>query len=214
MTFKLLGINGSPKRPTSKSNTNFLLDIVLESAREKGGVETNLIHLSDFNIELCNGCEVCTTKICPLDEKDDYPEIESMIKESQGLIIGAPSYWAGPPGILKNFMDRSRDNKMPKQLWEGKLFSALSVAGLRVGGQESLIYSLITFGLAHGMLIVGGIGHPWFTAPFPMGTMMFEDVQDNESKIRFRSVKKDAIAKQDAKMLGFRIAEMGKKIFS
>ncbi len=212
MVFKLLGINGSPKKPTAKTNSYFLLNTTLHSAKEQG-IETTLINLTDYKINLCNGCEVCTTEPCPLDKDDDYPLIEALIQEHDGLIIACPSYWAGPPGILKNFLDRSRDNKMPKQIWEGKLFSAISVSGLRVGGQEAVISQLTTFGLAHGMLIVGGTGHPWFTAPFPTGSMMYEEVKDDEIKIKFRHVKKDIIATRDAEALGQRMAEVGKKLF-
>ncbi|MFX1248118.1 MAG: NAD(P)H-dependent oxidoreductase [Promethearchaeota archaeon] len=64
----------------------------------------------------CNGCEVCITKLCPLDKQDDYPKLDQLIIDQQGLIIASPSYWTGPPGILKNILDRSRDNKMPDQL--------------------------------------------------------------------------------------------------
>lgn len=212
MTFTLLGINGSPKKPATKTNTGFLLTVALETA-EKAGTQTTQINLSDYNISQCTGCEVCATKPCPLDKDDDYPKLEKLIREHQGLIIGSPSYWTGPPGILKNMMDRSRDNKMPKQLWEGKLFSALSVSGLRVGGQESVIQSLILFGLGHGMLIVGASGHPWYNAPFPMGSMMYEDVTEGEVKIRFRHVKHDTIAHRDAEALGQRMAEVGQRLF-
>jgi multimeric flavodoxin WrbA len=212
MVFKLLGINGSPKKPAAKTNSKFLLDVTLRSAREHG-VETTSINLSDYKIDLCNGCEVCTTKPCPLDKNDDYLKVEKLIEEHDGLIVASPSYWAGPPGILKNFFDRSRDNKMPKQLWEGKIFSALTVSGLRVGGQESVISQLTTFGLAHGMLIVGGTGHPWFTSPFPMGTMMYEDAKEEEVEVKFRHVKNDVIAIRDAEALGRRMAKVGKQLF-
>ena len=161
MTFKLLGINGAPKKPAEKSNTHFLLRTALESA-EKVGAQTTMLNLSDYNILQCIGCETCTTKKCPLDEKDDYEKLERIIYEHQGIIFAAPSYWSGPPAILKNFMDRSRDNKMPKQLWRDKLASAMAIAGLRVGGQESVVNSLITFAFSHGMIVVGSNGHPWF----------------------------------------------------
>ncbi len=209
---KILGINGSPKQPIEKSNSYFLLKTALDSAQENGA-ETVMISLPDFNLLTCTGCEICTTKTCPLDQKDDYSQIEDLIKDSCGIIISSPSYWSGPPGILKNFMDRSRDNKMPKQLWNGKLFSAISVAGLRVGGQESVINSLIHFGLAHGMIVIGGTGHPWFNSPFPVGSLMYDIVEDEAPKVKFRHIKKDPISMKDAELLGQRMAEYGKKLF-
>ena len=213
MVFKLLGINGSPKKPAAKTNTGFLLNVALQTA-EKAGAQITQINLSDYDITQCNGCEICTTKPCPLDKSDDYPQIEKLINEHHGLILASPSYWAGPPSILKNMMDRSRDNKMPKQLWEGKLYSMLSVAGLRIGGQESVIHALITFGLAHGMIVVGASGHPWFNSPFPMGSMMYEDIREGEVQIRFRHIKHDTIAIRDAEALGQRITAIGKRMFS
>ena len=212
MTFNLLGINGSPKKLVEKSNSHFLLKTTLDSAKEEGA-QTTLANLVDYNIIQCNACEICTTKPCPLDKKDDYPELEQLIMDHQGLIIASPSYWTGPPAILKNVIDRSRDNKMPKQLWADKIFSAIAVSGLRVGGQESVISSLINFALGHGMVIVGNIGHPWFNAPFPMGTMMYDIIEEDKSIVKFRSVKKDPIATKDAILLGQRLAVFGKKLF-
>ena len=213
MPFKILGINGSPKKTVEKSNSFYLLKTALNSA-ESSGTQTTLCNLSEYDLIQCNGCEVCTTKPCPLDKQDDYPKLEELILNHQGILIASPSYWTGPPGILKNVIDRSRDNKMPDQLWAGKLFSAIAVSGLRVGGQETTIGLLINFALGHGMIIVGGIGHPWFNAPFPMGTMMYDVIDEGKSKVKFRSVKKDPIATNDAEVLGQRLASIGKKLFS
>lgn len=213
MSFKLLGINGSPKKSTEKSNSHYLLKTALESA-EKAGAQTKLINLVDYDFIQCNGCEICTSKPCPLDKKDDYPKLEKLIMDHQGIIIASPSYWTGPPGILKNVIDRSRDNKMPEQLWAGKIFSAIAVSGLRVGGQESVINSLLMFALGHGMIIVGGVGHPWFNAPFPMGTIMYDTMENEQPQVKFRSVKKDPIAIKDAEILGQRVTSFGNKLFS
>ncbi|UCG03923.1 MAG: flavodoxin family protein [Candidatus Heimdallarchaeota archaeon] len=213
MPFKLLGINGSPKKSVEKSNSYFLLKTALNSAKE-AGAQTTLVNLTEYNFIQCNGCEVCTTKPCPLDKQDDYPKLEELILGHQGLLIASPSYWTGPPGILKNVIDRSRDNKMPEPLWAGKIFSAIAVSGLRVGGQESVINSLITFALGHGMIIVGGLGHPWFNAPFPMGTMMYDTIEEGKPKVKFRSVREDPIATKDAELLGQRLASIGSKLSS
>ena len=212
MPFKLLGINGSPKKTVEKSNSYYLLKTALDSAK-KFGAQTTLCNLSEYDLIQCNGCEVCTTKPCPLDNQDDYPKLEELILNHQGILIASPSYWTGPPGILKNVIDRSRDNKMPDQLWAEKLFSAIAVSGLRVGGQETTISLLINFALGHGMIIIGGLGHPWFNAPFPMGTMMYDVIDEGKSKVKFRSVKKDPIATKDAEALGQRLASFGKKLF-
>ena len=70
MVFRLLGISGSPKKPSEKTNSSFLLKIALESAKQEGLAVTQ-IALSDYSILQCTGCEICTTKPCPLDKDDD-----------------------------------------------------------------------------------------------------------------------------------------------
>jgi multimeric flavodoxin WrbA len=211
MNFRLLGINGSPKKPIAKSNTYFLLKTAIDAAKE-AGAQTTLINLNEYELLQCTGCEICTTKPCPLDSQDDYQKLETLMLENDGIIIASPSYWSAPPGILKNFMDRSRDNKMPKQLWANKIFGGIAVSGLRVGGQESVLESLIRFALSHGMIIVGSTGHPWFNSPFPTGAMMYDIEIDGVQKTKFRSVKNDPIALKDAELLGKRLVSIGNKM--
>ena len=52
---KILAINGSHR---AGQNTAFLLNLALEEARSKGA-DTELIELSELNIEYCNGCNRC-----------------------------------------------------------------------------------------------------------------------------------------------------------
>jgi len=55
---KALAINGSHRKG---KNTAILLKAVL-SELEKGGIETELIELSDFRIESCRACNKCLFK--------------------------------------------------------------------------------------------------------------------------------------------------------
>ena len=51
---KSLAINGSPR----KGNTDFMLDIILNSAKENGA-ETEIIYLRDKKIKFCGGGDSC-----------------------------------------------------------------------------------------------------------------------------------------------------------
>ena len=85
---KIIGITGSPRK---NSNTEYLVQIALESA-EKSGAEVEIINLGQMNIEPCNACEICKlTGECPKD--DDINTILSTIEDAQGIIIGSPVYF-------------------------------------------------------------------------------------------------------------------------
>ncbi|MFX0095736.1 MAG: flavodoxin family protein [Candidatus Hodarchaeota archaeon] len=206
---KILAINGSPKKNIERSATHFLLQKVLEGAKSVCDYETELLNLSEYSLLHCNGCERCVKSQCPLDEKDDFLKIEEKLLEADAIIFGSPSYFGSPSGLIKTLMDRSRDLKMPESKLAGKIASAVSVSGLRVGGQEATVEALVRFALGQGMIIVGALGHPWFNAPLPVGTLQY----DLEGKVKFRKIDDDPVSIKDAFLLGERIAKIGEKLF-
>ncbi|MHA1907149.1 MAG: flavodoxin family protein, partial [Candidatus Thorarchaeota archaeon] len=112
----IIGICGSPKK--EKSNTRFLLEKALTAASEvfsdgETKLATTLLPLSDFEIRHCTGCDSCVRKKpCPESSHDDMSQIEEKLLQADGIIIAAPSYFTSVPGILKDFIDRSRYMKM------------------------------------------------------------------------------------------------------
>jgi multimeric flavodoxin WrbA len=208
---KILLINGSPLVKKEKSNTRILLQEVGEGVKEIETAFYELLDLNDFIIQQCNGCGTCIKAPCPLSKDDDMPKLEEKLIEADAIVLGSPSYWAGPSGILKNFMDRTRWLKMqrPESKLTNKLASAVATAGLRVGGQEHVVSAIVQWALAHGMLIVGASHDPYRTAPFPMGTISYET---SEGKHHFRSVQEDKMALSDAQALGKRIAKLAEQI--
>lgn len=80
---KILAINGSHR---AGQNTAFLLNLALEEAKARGA-ETELIELSELNIEYCNGCNRCLGKpICPI--SDDMDELKEKMLEADGGHFG------------------------------------------------------------------------------------------------------------------------------
>jgi len=103
---KILGINGSPRKG---SNTDLLVDRVLEGAASKGA-EVEKISITDLNLSYCTGCMECKqTGICRLtkeDENDDLAMVIEKIAGANALALGSPVYVMHVPGQFKNLFDR------------------------------------------------------------------------------------------------------------
>ncbi len=98
---KILCIVGSPRK---HGNTDTLVDSVIAGARESGAL-VEKIYLSDLSFKGCVGCEGCakTTK-CIIN--DDMQQVYEKLNNSDGLIIGSPTYFYNVTGLTKLFLDR------------------------------------------------------------------------------------------------------------
>ncbi|MEE9540682.1 MAG: flavodoxin family protein [Candidatus Thorarchaeota archaeon] len=206
----IVGICGSPKK--ERSNTRYLLEKALEAASDilsEGKTKratTVLLNISDFEIRHCTGCDTCVRKKpCPESEHDDMPKIEEKLLKTDGIIIAAPSYFTAVPGVLKDFIDRSRPMKMLDHLLKDKLFGAITYAGLRYGGQEHVIDYLNRYALGQGMIVIGAVGRPVRDGTFGSGSMQTDEGE-------WRSAKKDQLAVEGSQQLGRRMAELVKKL--
>lgn len=206
----IVGICGSPKK--ERSNTRYLLEKALEAASDilsEGKTKrstTVLLNISDFEIRHCTGCDTCVRKKpCPESEHDDMPKIEENLLKADGIIIAAPSYFTAVPGVLKDFIDRSRPMKMLNHQLKDKLFGAITYAGLRYGGQEHVIDYLNRYALGQGMIVIGAVGSPVRDGTFGSGSMQTDEGE-------WRSAKKDQLAVEGSQQLGRRMAELVKKL--
>ncbi len=206
----IVGICGSPKK--ERSNTRYLLEKALEAASDillEGKTKratTVLLDIGDFEIRHCTGCDTCVRKKpCPESEHDDMPKIEEKLLNADGIIIAAPSYFTAVPGVLKDFIDRSRPMKMLDHQLKDKLFGAITYAGLRYGGQEHVIDYLNRYALGQGMIVIGAVGSPVRDGTFGSGSMQTDEGE-------WRSAKKDLLAVEGSQQLGRRMAELVKKL--
>ncbi|MHA2161906.1 MAG: flavodoxin family protein [Candidatus Thorarchaeota archaeon] len=206
----IVGICGSPKK--ERSSTRFLLQKALEavdnvlSEGEAKQDATIMLDICESDIRHCTGCDACVRgKPCPESEHDDMPEIEKKLVQADGIIIAAPSYFTSVPGILKDFIDRSRPMKMNNHQLKDTLFGAITYAGLRYGGQEHVIDVLNRYALGHGMIVIGALGSPVNHGTFGSGSM-----QNDEGG--WRSAKNDSLAIEGSQILGKRIAELVKQM--
>lgn len=68
-------------------------------------IDVEVFHLSELNIEFCQGCCACyKTGSCFLG--GDTEMLSKKIAAADGLIIGSPCYASGVSGQLKTFIDR------------------------------------------------------------------------------------------------------------
>ncbi len=67
--------------------------------------EVELIHLKDYRVEPCTGCEHCLLKGgCII--RDDAPKVLEKLEQADGIIIGTPVYLRQISGYLKVLFDR------------------------------------------------------------------------------------------------------------
>ena len=112
---KVLAFIGSPRK---KSNTDILVDKILEGCKEKG-FTVDKLYLYDFDISACTDCRFCKSENHECAIKDDMQRIYTAMKEADILIFGTPVYWYGPTGKMKLLIDRMRPFIASKKL-QGK----------------------------------------------------------------------------------------------
>ena len=191
---KVIGVLGSPV----KRGTNSLLQKSLDTLSE-AGIETELLHITDYNLQFCQGCNTCLREgRCVIE--DDLTKIGDKLIEADGIILASPSYFGSPTAQLKNLMDRSRYLKMQDHKLKNKLLGVISSSGLNQGGGQSTIEDINRFGLTHGMLIIGPAATPQTNANMVIGT--------SETEEGWQRVKDDKKAMKLAGNLGTRMADL------
>jgi multimeric flavodoxin WrbA len=111
----IIALIGSPRKG---SNTDILVDQLLEGAQSKGHTSSK-IYLYDLEILPCLDCRACKKGDSRCALKDDMQKIYPKLEESDCIIFGTPVYWYGPTGKMKLFLDRLRPFIANKKL-EGK----------------------------------------------------------------------------------------------
>jgi multimeric flavodoxin WrbA len=101
---KVIAINGSPNKD---GNTAQALGVMAEEL-QKQGIEMEIIQVGHLAIHGCIGCRYCATSEqnrCVFGD-DIVNETSEKMRRADGLIIAAPTYYAGIAGTMKSFLDR------------------------------------------------------------------------------------------------------------
>ena len=193
---KVLAINGSHR---AGKNVASLLSTVLEEAQNLGA-ETELVELSELDIEFCLGCNRCLFKPeCKITD-DDMSVLTAKMLEADAIVLGSPNYFCDVSARMKNFMDRTRPLHMVSNQLKGKIAGYVTMSGLDNCGAESTADMLDKFCTIHEMTVI----HPRPEGPVfsrvVSGSLM-AGMKDGAPLWR-KSVGEDPCAPAMAKQLG------------
>jgi len=101
---KVLAINGSARK---NGNTAILLNIVLDELK-KEGIGTELLQMGGKPIQGCRACYRCFKNKdfrCAVEE-DQFNEWLGKLRESDGLLLGSPTYFSDVTSGTRAFIER------------------------------------------------------------------------------------------------------------
>lgn len=99
---KVLLINGSPNQ---EGNTQIALKEV-EKALNTDGIDTEIVWIGKKPVPGCIACNKCKeTGVCVFNT-GVYTELYEKLPEADGIVVGTPTYYAGPNGSLCALLDR------------------------------------------------------------------------------------------------------------
>jgi multimeric flavodoxin WrbA len=147
----IVAINGSPNK---EGNTAFLLEQVLQSARDFGA-KTEMLHSMDMleNLDepFCTACSTPCAGICYQDS--ELEKAFEILAKADAIVVGSPVYFATVSAQLKAIFDKTRKLRAEKAL-AGKVGAGVAVGASRFGGQETTVRAIHDIMMVHGMTIV------------------------------------------------------------
>lgn len=99
---KVLLLNGSPR----KEGCTYTALAEVAGALSAAGVETEIVHAAKGAVRGCIACQKCRELGNCVFDDDAVNTVREKMKEAQGLVIGAPVYYASPNGSMLSFLDR------------------------------------------------------------------------------------------------------------
>lgn len=153
---KVIGINGSPRK---EWNTATLVKKALSGA-EAAGAETEYVDLYSEPIKGCLECYVCKMKgnktggLCAI--RDNLRPLLEKALAADVVIIGSPTYFGYPAGMVRSFLERFLyplssyqivDGKFPRVL--GKRIIPAGIIFTMNGTDES--YKMLGYDISLGM---------------------------------------------------------------
>jgi hypothetical protein len=101
MTVTVLGLAGSARHG---GNTDTILDWCLDAARAEGAPVLRF-RLCDMDLRGCRACDACF-KDGTCIQKDDMQQLYPHLRAADSIVISAPVYAMGLPGVAKIMVDR------------------------------------------------------------------------------------------------------------
>ncbi|MBI5099148.1 MAG: flavodoxin family protein [Nitrospirae bacterium] len=149
---KVTAFNGSARKD---GNTSILINYVFREL-EKAGIETELFNLAGKTIRGCKACYKCfenKDKQCSV-KNDVVNECIGKMLESDGIILGSPTYFADVTTELKALIDRAGLVSMANGgMYKRKVGAA--VVAMRRGGGIHVFDSINHFFFINQMIVPG-----------------------------------------------------------
>ncbi len=101
-TMNIIGIIASPR---SEGNTAWIVNKILEGAKEQGA-GTQVWYISDLDIKPCRGCWGCHKGDQGCVIKDDMQKLNEAIDRAGVIVFGSPIYMMQMTAQAKIFVDR------------------------------------------------------------------------------------------------------------
>lgn len=140
---KVLLVNGSPHE---QGNTAIALGAVAERLKLHG-IDSRIMWIGNKPVRGCIGCYKCYELGRCVFTDELYERVREALAESDALIVGSPTYYAGPNGSLCALLDRLFYSCQP--LLKGKPGAAVAVA--RRGGAVTTFERLNKYFQISGM---------------------------------------------------------------
>lgn len=168
VTVKILGIVGTPIK---NGNCQYQLETALKQAEETGHATTEIVHLRDYKLTFCIGCDKCMRRIHKIQAQvgydvfpvpvegyncsinDGLDVLHQKMVEADAIILMAPVYIASIPGQVKTFIDRCRTFVHDFRL-QDKVAAAMTVGFFRNAGQDTALELMRTSLSALGLNVV------------------------------------------------------------
>ncbi|MDY6366985.1 MAG: flavodoxin family protein [Clostridia bacterium] len=99
---KVVLLNGSPH--VNGTTARALKEVADELI--KNGIDSEIIHVGAKPVRDCIGCARCVELNKCVFEDDLVNELVQKVKQSDGLIVGTPVYYASATGVVRSVLDR------------------------------------------------------------------------------------------------------------
>ena len=140
-------VGSARKQHTHRAALQFL-----KSLESLGGVEGEIVTLSDYKVETCKGCRLCLDngeENCKF--KDDRDVLIEKMTASDGVVFATPNYSFQVSAIMKIFLDRL-GFVFHRPRFFGKTFTSIVAQGI-YGGPKIVEYlDFVGFGLGFNVV--------------------------------------------------------------
>lgn len=180
---KVMLINGSPH---PQGNTFLALEEMRKIFAAED-IETEMVHVGNKALRGCIACGSCAVKKqCVFD--DLVNETAPILKESDGIVIGSPVYYASANGTLISYLDRLFFSTQMGQCFDKTMKVGASVVIARRGGLSATFDELNKYFTMNNMPVASS--QYWNSAH---GREQGEVIKDDEGMQTMRTLARNMV---------------------